>query len=248
MNEDTLVSVHCYGASAGPSTSWEINQAGDAILAAALLPCHERLKAPIVFLSPIDAPVRSMGPHICRHAGKRAYIGQDSLDRQIVHLQILLEYPFRFYLLNDADSFCVSADIPKALYEQATDSLWSNLLAETRPHQSKYPKFAAQPPYFLTRESIEKILVVAPQIRAHEITPYIDWAMVAWACEAGLKLRAFSELENPPVDPADANMPHESRYGRILNGAVMVHPIKSGEGRDQCLAARKIYEQSLNRG
>lgn len=243
MKKNTLVSVHCYGASVG-TKRWDVKPAGDESLVATLLPCHERLQAPVVILSPVDAPVSWMGPHICRHAGKRAYIGQDSLDRQIAHLKILLEYPFEYYLMNDSDSCCIASEIPKVLYDCAGETLWSNLLVEPRPHKSPYPKLAAQPPYFLTRWSIKRILEVAPRIWAHPITPYIDWAMVAWACEAGLKLRSFAELENPPLDPANANTPYETRYGRICNGAIMIHPLKTAKSRDDCVEARKIYEST----
>lgn len=246
MNENTLVSVHCYGADITAPVRWDINTAGDAYIAENLLPIHEKHKAPIVILSPVNAPVKVMGPHICRQAGVRAYIGQESLDRQIAHLKILLEYPFEFYLLNDADSCCISAEIPSVLYASSADALWSNEVVEPRPHTSPYPKLAAQPPYFLNRRSLAKIVETAPGIEAHPITPYIDWAMLAWSCEAGLSHHAFSELENQPPDPR-SNDSIEGRYFRIRNGAVMIHPIKSGEGRDKCLAARKVYEQSLNR-
>lgn len=241
MRQHILVSVQCYGASAGEKP-WEDSPEGDAPLAAALLPCHERLQASIVILSPVDAPVRWMGSHICRHAGKRAYIGQDSLDRQIECLKILLEYPFEYYLMNDADSCCLAAELPKVLYEGAAETLWSNLLVEPRLHKSPYLKLAAQLPYFLTRESLKRLLEVAPRVRAHPITPFIDWFMVALACEAGLKLRSFAELENPPLDLADANTSYATRYGRIRNGAIMIHPIKTVKARDDCIEARKLYE------
>lgn len=233
MNEGILISVHCYQ--------------GDMDRVAMLMPVYEHHEAPIVILSPQNSPV-ALPRHICRHAGRQAYIGQESLDRQIEHLKILLEYPFDYFLLNDSDSFCVSRVIPVELYAGSVGSLWSNEVEEPRPHKSAYPKIAAQPPYFLCRRAIEKILSVAPKIRAHEITPYIDWAMLAWACEAGLAHRAFTELEDDSPAPKNFSDPWVTLGFRICRrGAVMMHPIKTAEQLDGCVEGRKFYEQSLNR-
>src|SRR5712672_3244855 len=102
MNPRTLVSVHCY--------------AGDQHQVKDFLPWYIHHECPVIIMSPEDSPV-TISPHICHHAGRRAYIGQESLDRQRKHLEILLDYPYDFFLLNDSDSFCVSSELPKYLYE-----------------------------------------------------------------------------------------------------------------------------------
>jgi len=176
MNDNTLVVVHCY--------------AGDAQRVLNFMPCYLHHECPVIIMSPEDSKVEFTGI-ICRHAGRRAYIGQESLDRQRLHLQMALEYPYDYFLLNDSDSFCVSPEIPKYLYEESGGVVWSGEVTEPRPHESPYPKIAMQPPYFLNRESLKRMLAVAdkPQVRAHSVTPFIDWYMLALTCEAGLRPR-----------------------------------------------------------
>lgn len=230
MNENTVVSVHCY--------------AGDADLVRRAMPIHCSHDCPVIIMSPEDSPVTIMG-HWAKHLGKRAYIGADSWTRQHEHLKYLLTFPHKYFLLNDADSFCVSARIPDRLYAEAENTLWSNEVTEPRPHASPYPKIAAQPPYFLTRDSIHRMLEASARVPAHEITPYIDYAMLAWACEAGLQHRAFTELEHPshaePYSGSDSwtQLSYRIRY----TGTCFCHPIKTQEQVDLCVNARKFYER-----
>jgi hypothetical protein len=236
MNDDTLISVHCY--------------AGDADLVQRAMPIHTAHGRPVVILSPVDAPVNIAGIGVTSiSAGKRAYIGADSWTRQHEHLKILLSYPNKYFLLNDADSFCVSAKIPDRLYAEAEDTLWSNEVVEPRPHASPYPKIAAQPPYFLTRESIHRMLLASNRVPVHHITPYLDFAMLAWACEAGLKHRAFTELEHSSsrVFRASTDDPNVACWQQLdyrirYTGTCMCHPIKTKEQVDLCVEARKFYE------
>lgn len=236
MNENTVVSVHCY--------------AGDEELVRRAMLIHCAHGCPVIVLSPEDSPV-VIQPHWAKHLGKRAYIGADSWTRQHEHLKYLLTFPHKYFLLNDADSFCVSARIPKQLYLEADNTLWSNEVAEPRPHASPYPKIAAQPPYFLTRDSIQRMLEASARVPVHEITPYLDYAMLAWACEAGLQHRAFTELEHPSdyvfqateLDPERAawqQLDYRIRY----RGTCFCHPIKTQEQVDLCKEAREFYEQA----
>lgn len=232
MNEDTLISVHCYS--------------GDADLVQRAMPVHQAHGCPVVVMSPEDSQVNLPGVS-CWFKGKRAYIGAESWTRQHEHLKILLSHPQKYFLLNDADSFCVSAKIPDRLYAEAEGTLWSNEVTEPRPHASPYPKIAAQPPYFLTRESIQRMLEASSRVPVHPITPYLDFAMLAWACEAGLKHRAFTELEHSPEEglptPNLGNNPWAQLQYRIrYMNTMFCHPIKTAEQLDLCIEARRIYE------
>lgn len=231
MNTDTICAVCCYQ--------------GDADLVARALPVHLAHGVPVIVLSPEDSPVRFPGI-LCHNAGKRAYIGEDSWTRQIAHLKTLLCYPYKYFLLNDADSFCVSAKIPEQLYWKPEGMFWSNKVPEPRPHSSPYPKIAAHPPYFLTRTSMEKLIESSKRVPVHPITPYIDFAMLAWACEAGLQLRAFAELEDFSKAPDyTGDDPWERLDYRIRHtGACFCHPIKTQAQLDLCINARKFYESS----
>lgn len=236
MNEYTICAVCCYQ--------------GDADLVRRALPVHLAHGCPVIIMSPEDSPVEIPGI-LCHAIGKRAYIGELSWIRQREHLKKLLTYPHKYFLLNDADSFCVSAKIPEKLYSHSEYALWSNLVPEPRPHASPYPKLAAQPPYFCTRESLQKIVDAYPKVPTHPITPYIDFAMLAWACEAGLKHRAFSELEHSAFNeglptPALGSDPWAQLQYRIrYMNTMFCHPIKTQEQLGLCVDARKFYEQQL---
>lgn len=173
VNANTLVTVHCY--------------AGDALRVLNHMPCYLHHQIPVIIMSPEDSKVEITGL-ICRFSGRRAYIGQESLDRQASHMRMALEYPFDFFLMNDSDSFCVSPEIPNILYKRAKEGVvWSGEVKDPRPHASPYPKIAMQPPYFLHRWSLEKMVALSGRIPAHPVTPFIDWWMLALTCEAGLQ-------------------------------------------------------------
>lgn len=243
--DDTLVVVHCY--------------AGDAHLVEAYLPQYLHHGCKVLILSPEDAPVRIEHPGVeCRQAGQAAYFGQASLDRQRLHLELLLEYPHRYYLLNDADSMCLSAEIPAYLYG-STGTVWSNEVRETRPHPSPYPKIAMQPPYFMDRDTLAR-LVAVPYIEAHPITPYIDWLMVALVSEAGLEHRSFPDGKSMPAwrhgpIPETQQLGHNYVHVQeakgfdgaqrmrlhVRQGVVMVHSIKHPPVRDLLVRDRAQY-------
>lgn len=214
MNESTLITFHCYQ--------------GDQAQVEFLLPEARKHGCHIVVFSPEDSKVVIPGVE-CRHAGKRAYIGQVSLDRQRYHLSMILEHPQQFYLMNDADSCCLSPEIPRRLYDNSADTIWSNEVTEPRPHLTPgLPKIAMQPPYFVSRTTLYKFLT-APIVPEHPITPYIDWWMLAQTYSAGLKHRNYSELDtDPPLDPdMDESSPDFVRFKERIRRDGMWHPVKS---------------------
>src|SRR6185295_10153751 len=159
-NPRTLIVIHC----------WQ----GDQELVENALTVHLRHMRPVLVLSPEDSPVEINDPHVTNHSiGKRAYFGQDSLDRQKLHLEYLLTLDYEYFLLNDADSMCLAPNIPSYLYlPENRGVLWSNEVRDWRNHPTPYPRIACQPPYFMHRSVIEKLLTVAdsPAVAAHPIT------------------------------------------------------------------------------
>lgn len=235
MNEDTCVAVFCY--------------AGDAELVQRHSPQYFHHCAPVVVLSPKDSPVLLSGAD-CYQAGERAYIGQASIDRQRAHLKLLLERRHeKYFLLCDADSFIVSAKIPDRLYRDSNITVWSNECFEPRPHASIYEKIAMQPPYWLTRDSIERLLA-APIVPLHPITPYIDHWWVQHTSSAGLVHRPFTLLEQEcnyvfkPVGPEEQHCWQMLDYRIRYRGAVAMHPIKTQEQHQLCVDGRKEYERA----
>jgi len=214
MNESTLIAVFGYGPSKHGSDTWDYKNSGDVERIRMLLPFYEHHECPVVIMSPSDAPIRELGPHICRQAGKRAYTGQESLDRQRDHLRILLEYPFDWYLLNDSDSCCITPEIPPKFYRYGSNTFWSNEVNETRPHESPYPKIALHPPYFVHRQTLGQMLSVADRITAHPITPFIDHYMLQLVCESGVIHRSFLDF--------------------VTDRRIMLHPVKTKEDIINC--------------
>ena len=147
-NPDTLVAVSAY--------------AGDIHQVEAFLPVYTHHECPVVVLSPMDAPItRLSNPSImCLMGGLREWAGPKALARQRKFLEILLQFPAQRFLLNDSDSFCLSAQLPKYLYDEP-DTIWANIVPDLNPGLSHLPKVALQPPYFLSRRNIEGMLRAA---------------------------------------------------------------------------------------
>lgn len=251
IREHTRVVVHCY--------------AGDKELVRQHLSMYKHHDAKLLVLSPENAPVRFRGIE-CRQAGEAGYFGQPSLDRQRKHLEILLEYPEQFFLLNDADSLCLDPVIPRYLYEEASRGVvFSNEVVEWRPHASPYPKIAMQPPYFLSRDAIRVMLGVADRdaVRAHPVTPFIDWYMLALTEEAHLIHKNFPDGASFPAwrrnhlpdtvqlghnpkhknDPKGVIRGDEMMRDRVSKGAIFLHSIKHQEVLEVLLKDHEDYKR-----
>lgn len=254
MNENTLITVHCY--------------AGDADVVQNALPFHERHMRPILVLSPENSRVKlpdQAGGTEFKYGGKRGYFGQDSLDRQVIHMRMMLETPHKYFLMNDSDSICLSREIPRYLYEQSEDTVWSNIVNESRPHTSPYPKIAFHPPYFMTRATLEKLLAVADhdEVKAHPITPFIDWFMMALTNEAQLSYASFPDGKSFPAwrhesIPDTVALGHDYRHENICeggkdgaarmykhasNGFVMIHSVKHKEVLTNLIALHDDFKE-----
>lgn len=237
LNPSLLVACHCY--------------AGDRQQVIELLPMMEHHKAPIVIISPTDSQVHRIGPHICRAAGKRAYIGQLSWDRQYEQLKTLLEYPQKWFLLNDADSFVMDAKLPDYLFDDP-DMVYSNEVNDFRvpggtwpgvdkpwplDYHQGYPLIAMQPPYFLSRQAMEKIVATCKGLVACPITPFIDWWWIPACHAAGLKHAPFkSGASCETVTPHGVAVMSECITKR---GATFIHSVKSGKVMNQLVELHK---------
>lgn len=236
LNPDTLVVVHCY--------------AGDRQQVLDLLPVYEHHECPIVIISPDDSPVRDIGPHICETAGKRAYIGQDSWDRQYLQLKRLLKYPQKWFLLNDSDSFCVTPKLPEFLYRD-DNVVWSNEVDDFRKDMPEFgPQFhlplaqiAMQPPYFLSRKALQAIVDNTENMQACPVCPFIDWWWVP-ACDKGhVKHARYPQCAScETVTPNGVAVMSQCVGER---GASFLHSIKSRSVVDRMCA---LYKSSYPNG
>lgn len=218
-----LVTVHGY--------------AGDAHQIEGLMPMYTHHNYPVVIVSPEDSKIEKMGPHSCIFAGKRAYIGQDSWDRQYLQMKALLQFPQEWFLLNDSDSFCLNPDLPDYLFEDE-NIVWSNEVEDFRkpgqnweqykpiPHDyhAGYPIIAMQPPYFLSRKALQKIVDTCEGLVACPITPFIDWWWIPAVYKAGLKHKCFLNCVS-----CESKSQTGQRWmrRRIIEGAEFIHSVKS---------------------
>jgi len=189
-----------------------------------------------------------MGPHICRLAGKRQYVGQLSLDRQFAQMRMMLDYPSQYFLANDSDSVCVSPKIPEYLYQEP-DALWSNEVSDLmhqRKSDYKWPRQAFQPPYFFSRDILEKLVATEGTFQTDMQTPFIDWVMMA-ICHAGkIPHRNFRDGVSCPTSDYNSR---RHMCDRISNhGAVMLHSIKSPAALQEMVSARYQFNRTQGRG
>lgn len=231
MNEDTRIAACCY--------------AGDQHQVIKFLGQYLHHGCPFVVLSPEDSKAEIRYPGVeNRFGGFREYIGPRSLARQRRHLELLLEFPEKYFLINDADSVCLSPKLPDYLYEEP-DHVWSNLVQDGIPeHQPAYPEgfphIAFQPPYFLSRKTIEGLLKVAGEITANPTMPFIDHYMVQLTLKAGWSYRSFRDGISCPISshPQSADL----TYGSVRdNGTIFLHSIKRREDLDRMIEARQQY-------
>jgi len=248
MNEDTRVAVCCY--------------AGDQHQVIGALEFYLHHGCPLVILSPEDSKAEITYPGVeNRFAGKRAYIGQDSLDRQREHLKLLLTFSENHFLIHDSDSVNLDAKIPDYLYEDP-DVVWSNQVNDDIPeHQETLNRYgwarvAFQPPYFLSRKTIEAMLAVAddPRCKATDMMPFIDYYMVQLTMCAGLRWARFKDSISCPIaidlqkiNPPAADLVTYSQGFKIAMGAVrngganILHSIKNPHAIRELAEAHKLW-------
>ena len=222
MNEDTRVAVCCYEGD------------GHQVIEALEFFLHH--ECPLTVLSPEDSKVDVNYPGVTNvFAGKRAYIGQDSLDRQVLHLKALLQFPENHFLIHDADSVLLDPKIPDYLYAEP-DVVWSNQVNDAIPeHQSSFPEgwphVAFQPPYFLSRKTIEAMVAVNDDprvIKNHPCLPFIDFYMVQLTVVAGLPWKRLMNsiscpicIDRRKVNPSKADLDTYAMGIKIASNAVL---------------------------
>jgi hypothetical protein len=162
-NPDTLVAISAY--------------AGDVHQVENNLPFYKHHGCKVVVLSPEDAPITAVSdPNvICMTVGKRCWAGRAAIERQIKFMELLSHFPHGYFLFNDSDSLCISAQIPKYVYEQ--DTVWSNEVLDTNPGASMLPKIAMQPPYFFSKRALRAMLDIKDNLPTSyygEVSPMED--------------------------------------------------------------------------
>ena len=230
LNPDTRVAVCCY--------------AGDRHQVEAMLDIVLHHECPVVILSPEDAAVGIQHPGVeNRPAGPNEYTGYKSIARFRQHLEMLLTFPESFFLINDADSFCLTPKLPDYLYAEP-GVLWSNIIKNEVPQQQQFfpegfPHVAFQPPWFLSRSVIKTLLAVAGDVAPNPGILFIDYWLVQLAFKAGLKWRGVpGAFSIPTWEPFWTKVAADAVRHR---GATFVHAVKTREVCDILMLSRKQY-------
>lgn len=236
MNENTLVATCGYS--------------GDAHQIQLLMPYYVHHGCPVLVLSPEDAPIgpRDIGNPkgvLYKAIGNRAYIGILSLERQKRHLKALLEFPHQWFLINDSDSLVISPELPAEWYSDPL-CVWSHEASDsmhTMPTGYPWPRYAAQPPYFMGRPALEKIVEWTEKIPFEDMQlPYIDFFMMRWTVTAGLPHKSFSNGCSCPTTNHPDGILHMK--DQISKGGITLHAIKSREAIGAAHGARYNYLRS----
>lgn len=242
MNPDTRIVICCYEGDAHQMS----------------LPLYTHHDCPLTILSPEDSRAEIAG-YDCQFAGLKGYIGQVSLDRQIAQLSLLLAFPENHFMIHDSDSVCLDAKLPDYLYAEP-DVVWSNQVFDNIPdHQlhipEGWPKVAFQPPYFLSRKTIEKMLAVSqdPRCKASPMMPFIDFFMVQLTMVAGLPWKRFPDcisfgICGDPLKKLDARQTQQYTRNTAMalnavrnEGVQIIHSVKDPVIAEQLYLARRQY-------
>ena len=245
LNPDTRVAICCYE--------------GDHRQVVQSLGLYAHHQCPITVLSPEDSKVEITHPALDitnLSAGKRAHIMQESLDRQREHLKLLLTFPEKYFFIHDADSLCLDPKIPAYIYAEP-DLVWSNVQPDAIPeHQPEFPPdwphVAFQPPYFLSRKTIEALLAVADKVTTSLVMPFIDFYMVQLTMAAGLGWKNYltgvsvcmSPQEDEVLDAIKADVYMRGMkigLARIRAGANIIHSVKNPLGARIALQEYQLY-------
>lgn len=235
MNSDTRVIVFAY--------------AGDAAQAENNLPYYLHHQCPVTIMSPDDAPVNlgvASGLDVTyRTGGKRAYIGVDAIERQRVHLELMLDFPEKYFFCNDADSLCLTPELPAYLYAQS-DVFWSNEISDCmheRPEGYLLPRVALHPPWFMSRDTVEKFLMVADMVSVDLQTPFIDHWFLQLATACGIRHKDF--VNGNTSFPTENDEFHFGVLsGKVrYQGTIFVHTVKSQRVLQRLVEDRKFFLQ-----
>lgn len=212
-------------------------------------PCYAHHKAPVLILSPKDAPVGKIHDSRNFSAGRKGWIGPHTLDRQKMFLRELMNQSAEFYLFHDADSVCLSPSIPQYLYA-APDVFWSNQVTDTNTSPSMLPKLAFQPPYFFSQRVLRLLMrtsatpaqsftVLTAQGSMPLPTECIDHFMLQLVYAAGLQHRSFPDGSSWETS-SDLGLNQMSIHVRT-RGKIFIHQVKSRAVLDRLMSDRSTY-------
>lgn len=237
MNENTIVFVSAYE--------------GDKHQVEANLSVYLHHECPVVILSPANAPITSVsgaGVH-CMWMGDAGWAGSHTLVRHRKYLEAMLSFPHSFFLMHDADSICLSPELPAYVYEKHV--AFSNEVADLNAGTSHLPKIACQPPYFFSRVVLEALLEAAknpPESYYGEVTgeplPTSAIDHYHWQLTYGSKMPHRSFCDGASWETtSELGLTEMARKVRE-DGSIFIHQIKTSYVLDRLMAERAEFLRS----
>ena len=237
MNENTLIVVCCY--------------AGDRHQVKNFMPLYLHHECPVLILSPEDAPVTAENlvahPQVSyRSAGRRDYNTPLALARMKLHLQILLEQPQEFFLIEDSDCVCLSPKLPRYPY-WTRDQIWSSIISDSmhkRPESYKLPRIAFHPPLFLSRALVAKLVEVWDSCPPDPQTPFIDHHIMQLAVKHDIPYATFENADSLPAWGLDGHYTNEMSKAVRKGGRIFVHSVKEPEVMLRLMSDYQYYRRT----
>jgi hypothetical protein len=231
MNHDTIVFVSAY--------------AGDKHQVEANLPCYLHHGCPVVILSPSNAPITEVSDNRvhCQWAGEAGWAGPHTLVRHRTYLNMMLTFPFTWFLMHDADSVCLDPKLPGYLYKEK--AAWSNEVRDTNTGSSHLDKIAVQPPYFFHRDVLMALLKAAEnppvsyygEVSGDPIpTGCIDHYQLS--CGSGFPHKSFLNGASWETT-SQTGLTEMARMVRY-SGTIFVHQVKSRPVLERLLTERRL--------
>mgnify|MGYP003429334334 CR=1 FL=1 len=225
MREDLLVVVLCY--------------AGDAAQVEHQLGSYTHHGAPVLALSPADAPAWIPGiENQC--AGLSGWKGRHVAYKLMAHWQIMLEYPKTWFLVHESDSVCLSPELPEEIFER-DDVLWSMALGEPNQPGTNY-----NAPWFGHRNVFERML---RESKAHVEEWHQAWSSVEFTSD-GTPGEGMGNSEMISTVLGHSNEPcefdglrgHEPCHSKDLQGGRLPRSVWTYQEGDPGLLLRSVQE------
>lgn len=239
MNNPLLIAVSAY---AGDVTQVENN-----------LPIYQQHGAPVLVLSPVDAPIVVLASNpqgvYYHQEGLAEWAGPKSLERHKAFLRHLLLLPYDNYFFHDADSICLRSDLPAYLFANPNVH-YCNEVADLNPGASALPKIAMQPPYMFSRAVLVRLVEVldrpamsyyVPVKEEHMPIPTncIDHLQLQLVCAAGIEHRSYPDgasFETRSPTGLAAMQDQVANYGKVF-----IHSVKDAGTLAILQDARRSY-------
>lgn len=179
------------------------------------LPFYLHHGRPVSVFSPSRSPVPIIAgvDNAVAEGHDRGQSGAAAQARHLEYLRMALRYPDKFFLMHEADSFCITPKIP----EYDPEVFWGNKIIDPWGHLSP------QAPWFFHRDVAQKLIDAAPNVTFDPARVWVDHYLQQLADEAKVEVRRFPDGCCCPMTEGEGK-----RIGIVhaRSGHRMMHSVK----------------------